>query len=174
LAPDPSFAALFALYGDTRTALGLKSRASPARVPVEQFWYELSQAVLASAQGQFDDAEQHLATLTSLVRDFAVPRGEVACLIGFAKVALDRGDYVRASRLLAAVNTSVGPEDRPLAYGALLDRLVYVHCAEALREVLDPETARTTQAEGAALSLKDALDAELARSGTTAMAKPVD
>jgi predicted ATPase len=174
LAPDPSFAALFALYGDTRTALGLKSRASPARVPVEQFWYELSQAVLASAQGQFDDAEQHLATLTSLVRDFAVPRGEVACLIGFAKVALDRGDYARASRLLAAVNTSVGPEDRPLAYGALLDRLVYVHCAEALREVLDPETARTTQAEGAALSLKDALDAELARSGTTAMAKPVD
>jgi hypothetical protein len=162
-------AAAFALYGDTRTALGLNSRNAPVRnVPVQQFWDELSQAVLASAQGHFDEAEQHLATLTSLVRDFAVPRGEVSCLIGFAKVALDRGDYARAARLLAVVNASVGEEHRPLPYGALLDRLVYVHCAEALREILDPETARTTQVEGAALSLKEALDGELVRSGATA------
>jgi predicted ATPase/DNA-binding CsgD family transcriptional regulator len=171
-APDSSMAAMFALHGDIRTAVELSSRTAPASVPVGQFWDELSQAVLSSSQGHFDEAERHLATLTSLVRDFAVPTGEVPCLIGFAKVALDRGDYSRASRLLAAVDSSVGPEAGPLAFGALLDRLIYIHCTEALREVLDPETVRRTRAEGGALSLKEALDAELLRSETTAMANP--
>jgi hypothetical protein len=119
-------------------------------------------AMVASAQGQFGEADQHLSTLSSVVRAFAVPRGEAACLIGFAKVAVDRGDYVRASRLLAAV-TAAGPGARPP--GSVLDALVYVHCAEVLREVLDPESARSTQAEGAALSLKNALDAELSDVG---------
>jgi hypothetical protein len=90
----------------------------------------------------------------------------VACLIGFAKVALDRGDYVRASRLLAVVNGSVGPKDRP--FRTALDALLYVHCTGVLREVLDPETMRTSQAEGSALSVEEALDAELSRSGATA------
>jgi hypothetical protein len=56
-APTASMAALLALHGD-RTALELNSRTPPVRVPVEQFWDELSQAVLASAQGRFDEAEQ--------------------------------------------------------------------------------------------------------------------
>jgi hypothetical protein len=49
-----------------------------------------------------------------------------------------------------------------------MDALVYDLCSGVLREALDPETAGTTQAEGAALSLKDALDAELIRNGTAA------
>jgi hypothetical protein len=55
-----------------------------------------------------------------------------------------------------------------------LDALVYDHCTGALQEVLDPETARTTQAEGAALSLKEALDAELNRGGATVIANPAN
>jgi hypothetical protein len=164
--PTVVTAAAFALYGDTRTALELNSRVErPGGVPVVRIVDEMCQAVLASARGQFDEAEQHLATLAAAVRDLAVPRGEVQCLITFAKVALDRGDYARASRLLAAVNASAGPKDKPFRQ---FDSLLYAHCSGVLRDVLDPETARTTQAEGAALSVKEALDAELIRSGATA------
>jgi predicted ATPase/class 3 adenylate cyclase len=170
--PTYSLAAAFALYGDTRRALEFKSRAEPAGMPFRQRWNALCQAVVASAAGDFDEAEQHLTTLAYAVRDFVVPRGEAACLVGFAKVALDRGDYGRASALLATVDSSVGPGDRP--FRSAVDALVYVHCKGVLRDVLDPEIARTTQAEGAALSVKEALDAELSRSETTTMANPAD
>jgi hypothetical protein len=85
-------------------------------------------------------------------------------LVFFAKVALDRGDYRRASRLLATVKANVAPRDRLTG----TDALIYDQCSEVLRKVLDPETERTSEAEGAALSLKEALDAELLRSGATA------
>jgi hypothetical protein len=123
--------------------------------------------VLASAQGLFDEAEQHLATFSSVVRDFAMPRGEAGCVTGFAKIALDRGDYARASRLLAAVEASMGPGETQLRS---FDALLYAQCSKDLRDVIDPETARTTEARGAVLSVKEALDAELMRSGTTAVA----
>jgi hypothetical protein len=161
--PGPSLAAAFALYGDTKTAEELMSRTEPANPPINRYLYEFSEAVLASAQGQFDAAERHLATVTSIVQDHAIPFGEAGCLIGFAKVALDSGDYARSSRLLATVKSSVGPGARPR--GSLLDALVYAHCTAVLQGALDPESARTTEAEGAALSLKEALDAELSRSG---------
>jgi predicted ATPase/DNA-binding CsgD family transcriptional regulator len=172
--PTPNTVGVFALYGDTQTALELNSRTEHARVPMSQAAAAFSGAVLASAQGQFDEAEQLLVTLTTAVRDFAAHRPEESSLIGFAKVALDRGDYARASRLLASVNASVGPEDEALPFGTPLVLLVYVHCTEVLQRVLDPETARITQAEGSALSVKEALDPELARSSTTATANPPD
>jgi hypothetical protein len=125
-----------------------------------------SDAMLASAQGQFDEAEQCTSTLTSLVQDFAMPHGEMGCLLGFAKVAIDRGDGPRASRLLAAVNAGSSPMGT--AAGSILD-VLYAYLTGILRDVLDPETARKTHAEGAASSLMETLDAELIRSATTAM-----
>jgi hypothetical protein len=107
-----------------------------------------------------EEAEQHLAKLCSLAGEFAIPHGDAACLVGFAKLAFDRSDYPRASRLLAAVNAGYMPIGT--ASGPLYE--VYcAYCSDLLRDVLDPETARATQAEGAALSLKEALDAELIR-----------
>jgi hypothetical protein len=169
--PTPILAGALALYGQTRIALEIKSRIAPARMPMGQFMVKLSEAVVASAQGQFDEAVRHLAATASVVRDFALPRGEAACLIGFAKVALDRGDYARASQLLAAFKTSVNPKDTPVV--TPLDDLVYVHCTRVLQEALDPKIARSTQAEGAALSVKEALDAELS-SRTTATSDLAD
>ncbi|MCL2393103.1 MAG: hypothetical protein FWC87_00320, partial [Acidimicrobiaceae bacterium] len=157
--PAPATAGVFALYGDTQKALELQSRTPPAGVPVAQFNGELSDAMLASALGQFAEAEQHLATLTSIMRDHAVPRGDAICLIGFAKVALDRGDFGRATRLLAAVDSSVLPADRPFL--SAMDALVYLHCKRVLGEVFDPETARTSRAERGMSSIKKALDGEL-------------
>jgi hypothetical protein len=172
-APTHNMAAVFALYGDTRTALELKSRVPrfPDPVPTAQFSIEFSDAILASALGQFGEAEEHLATLTSLVREFAMPDDETACLLGFAKLALDRGDHPRASRLLAAVDASASL--RHTAVGFLFD-VFYAHCTGILQVVLDPETARTTQVEGATMSVKEALDGELVRNGTTAGANPAD
>ena len=168
--PVPAMAGVFALCGDTETALELKTRAQPTPGPMWQLMATPAEAVVASAQGQFEEAEQHLVTLTAVVREFAVPRGEPVCLVGFAKVALDRGDSVRACRLLAAVDSSAGPGDSP--FRAPFDALVYADCVRVLRDILDPETARTAKAQGAALSLKEALDAELIRCRTTAMVNP--
>jgi hypothetical protein len=170
--PPPHLPGVFAFYGDTQTALELKSRTPPPRAPIARFYEEFSDALLASAQGQFDEAEQHVVAMSVLVRDFAIPRGEADCLIGFAKVAVDRGDYVRASRLLTAVDASVGPGKRP--FRTALDALIYDQCTGVLRHVLDSDTARVTQAEGAALSLKEALDAELMRSAPTATANSAE
>jgi hypothetical protein len=167
--PTHVMAATFALYGDAQTAIELESRAEPLNVPLGQYVDELSQAVLASTLGQFVEAEQHLITLASVVRDHAMPRGEAACLVGFAKVAFDRGDYARASRLLAAVSSSAGPGNTP--FRSAFDALVYVHCARVLGDVPDPYV-QTIQAEGAALSLKETLDDELMRSVATAAANP--
>jgi tetratricopeptide (TPR) repeat protein len=165
-------AGAFALYGDTQTALELRSRAvQPGGVPSARVVVESSEALLASALGQFDEAEQHLVTLTSIRRDIAIPYGDASTLILFAKVAVDRGDYARASRLLAPINSSVGPDDRPLM--GPMGALIYGQCTRVL-EALDQETARATQVEGSALSVKEALDAELARVRTTARANPAD
>jgi hypothetical protein len=171
-APSHAIAAMFALYGDTETALQLESRAVAQNAPIGRYWDELSQGVLASAFKGFDEAERHLATLASVVRDHAMPRGQAGCLVGFAKVALDRGDYARASGLLAAVNASFRPGDTP--FGSALDALIYVHCGRVLGDVPDPYTARSAQAEAAALSLKEALDAELIRTGTMPTANPAN
>ncbi|MBO0731172.1 MAG: hypothetical protein J2P57_18090, partial [Acidimicrobiaceae bacterium] len=180
--PTHSLAGAFAFYGDTRAALELRCRDERHAVPLVRFVHEFCEAVVTSAQGQFDEAEHHLATLTAVARDFAIPQGEASCLIGFAKVAFDRGDHVRSSRLLAAVRASVvtedevlGPENRiHLAGPTSFNTLVYEHSTRVLRDVLDAENARITETEGSALSLKEALDAELIRSATTAVANPAN
>jgi hypothetical protein len=159
-APFPFLAELFALYGDTTTAAGLLSNVAAAHTPMGRFMLESAQAVIASAQGQFGTAEHHLSVLAAVVRDHAVPYGEAACLILFAKLALDRGDPPHASRLLAAVKASAGPNDLP--FSTFTESLVYFDCTRQLRALLDQDSARRYQREGAVLSCSRALDAELA------------
>jgi hypothetical protein len=115
---------------------------------------------------------ERLVAAASFQRDLGggLPRGDATCLILFAKVAIDRGNYPRASQVLAAVNANPGPGGRP--FRTTFDGLVYAHCTLVLREALDPAMTRATQAEGSVLSLKEALDAELLRVGTGAMVEP--
>jgi hypothetical protein len=158
--PSPFLAGLFALYGDTTTAADVLSNVAAAHTPIWRFNLESAQAVIASAQGRFGAAEHHLSVLAAVVRDHAVPYGEAACLIHFAKLALDRGDPPRASRLLAAVKASAGPNTPP--FRTHFDALVYFHSTRQLRALLDQDSARRYQTEGAVLSCSRALDAELA------------
>jgi hypothetical protein len=160
--PTPYLAGLFALYGDTTTAAGALSRTAVAHTPMGRAILESSKAAIASAQGQFDTAEHHLSVLATVVRDHAVPYGEAACLIHFAKLALDRGDPGRVSRLLAAVKASAGPNDRP--FRSHFESLVYFYCTRQLRSLLNQDSARRYQMEGAVLSCSRALDASWRRS----------
>jgi hypothetical protein len=159
-APSPYIAGLFALYGDTATAADVLSNAAATHTPMGRAILESAKAVVASAQGQFDAAEHYLSVHATVVRDHAVPYGEAACLIFFAKLALDRGDLRRASRLLAAVKASAGSNDRP--FRSHFESLVYFYCTRQLRSLLDEDSARRYQMEGAVLSCSLALDAELA------------
>jgi predicted ATPase len=155
----PFMAGLFALYGDTTTAADLLSSVAVTNTPYGRFQLESSKAVIASAQGQFDTAERHLSILATVVRDHAVRYGEAACLILFAKLALDRGDPERSSRLLATVKAAAGPNDRP--FRTHFESLVYFYCTKHLRVLLDQASAQRCQAQGATLSCTQALDAQL-------------
>ena len=162
-------AAVFALYGDTERSLELKSQAEPTGTVGRLNKQIVGGRTGFEHRGEFDEAEQHLVILTSVVRDFAIPNGEAGCRIGFAKVALDRGDPPRrALGLLAAVKASVDPEDHP--FRSTFDALVYAHSARILRNVLDPDSADPSQADRSASSLKESLDDELSRRRTSTAA----
>jgi hypothetical protein len=108
-------------------------------------------------------ASEHLRALATLVREYAIPLGEVACLTGFAALAARAGDYQAASRHLASVKAAA-----PFPARSPADALVYRRTAMMLRRALNPTAAARCRAEGAATPVSKALDAELARIDTHA------
>ncbi len=98
--------------------------------------------------------------MAKVVREYAIPRSEASCLVGFAKLAMDGGDPERASRLLATVRASA-----PMPFHNMMDYVVYRRCLSALMEVLDDETIARTRLEGTSMSVHDALEAELSPPG---------
>src|SRR5215469_17291334 len=157
--PSPFLAGLLAVYGNINTAVDLLAQIEPAPTALGRYVYESSAAIVASAQGHFAEAIDHAATLTDVVRDYAVPYGEATCVIVLAKVGLDQGNYPQAARLLAALTASAGATSIP--YRLPFDRILYDNAREALHRVLDADNARTCQAEGAATAPGQAIDAAL-------------
>jgi hypothetical protein len=98
--------------------------------------------------------------LITIVREYAIPLGDVSCLIGFAALAVNDGDYETASRYLASVRSAA-----PFPFRTPLEVLVYRRVAGAIRSVLDRDTAQRCRAEGAAIQVSEALNAEFARLG---------
>jgi hypothetical protein len=130
----------------------------PSTSPIHRFWHEQAGALIARNEGRIESAGRHLQAATAVVRELAIPLGEASCLTGFSALAARAGDYERASRDLASIRGSGMFRNR----GAV-DVLVYRITSGAVRGALDPETAARCRAEGAAMSVTDALDAELAR-----------
>jgi hypothetical protein len=150
-------AGLLVLAGEPERAAAL----APTQVPRSPFeWhFRLFRDVLAaSANGPSDAARQHLDALVLLVREHAIPLGEPACLIGFALLALDRGDHARASRLLATVRAGGS-----FPFRSTIEPLVYRRCVVAASAGLDPGSMRRCRDEGAALTVTEVLNNELAR-----------
>jgi hypothetical protein len=61
----------------------------------------------------------HLEAMVKVVREYAIPRSEASCLVGFAKLAIDSGDYERASRVLATFRSSA-----PMPFRNMMDRVL--------------------------------------------------
>jgi hypothetical protein len=147
-----------AAFGDTRTAARLASTLPSGGQPAQRYSRELLAAVIAIGEGRIEAAPEHLRSLVAIVREFALPLGEISCLIGFAALAVAAGDYERASRHLASVRTAA-----PFPFRSPVEVLVYRQAARAVRDAVDQRTAKRFRIEGAATPVGQALDAELAR-----------
>ena len=132
----------------------------PERSPARRRAQEFTLALIASANGDRQAMRSHLQAMAKVVREYAIPRSEASCLVGFAKLAMDGGDSERASRLLATVRASA-----PMPFRNMMDYVVYRRCLSALMEVLDDETIARTRLEGTSISVHDALEAELSPPG---------
>jgi predicted ATPase/class 3 adenylate cyclase len=105
-------------------------------------------ALATAASGDPDPAEDILTGLMESVRRTNVPNLFELCLGTFAWVAAIRGQFERASLLLAAS----GPIYRTPSLFAL-----YRHYTGIVRSELDAETAGRCRAEGSAMSREEAI-----------------
>jgi predicted ATPase/DNA-binding SARP family transcriptional activator len=131
--------------------------AVPDRSPARRRAQEFAMALMASSQGDRQSMRSHLEAMAKVVRDYAIPQSDASCLVGFAKLAIDSGDYERASRILATVRASA-----PMPFRNMMDYVVYRQCVAALADALDERTIARCRLEGTAISVQDTLEAELA------------
>jgi predicted ATPase len=143
--------------GETDRATRLMSTL-PVRTPINRFQRELAAVVIAVCNRELEATSHHLRELIAVVREYAVPLGEVSCLVGFAALAAATGDHEKASRHLATVRNAA-----PFPFRTPVEVLLYRRTARAVRSALDASTAQRCRAEGAGISVQQAVDAELAR-----------
>lgn len=93
---------IVAILGDTETAKRL-SRCLRTQTPLERYGSQFLSAMIAWCERRGEAAAGHLRTVATIVREYAIPLGEVSCLLGFAALAADDGDCETASRHLASI-----------------------------------------------------------------------
>jgi predicted ATPase/DNA-binding SARP family transcriptional activator len=131
--------------------------AVPDRSPARRRAQEFTMALIASAQGDRQAMRSHLVAMAKVVREYAIPESDASCLVGFAKLAIDDSDYERASRILATVRASAS-----MPFRNMMDYVVYRYCVAVLTDILDERTIARCRLEGTAISVREALKAELA------------
>jgi predicted ATPase/DNA-binding SARP family transcriptional activator len=154
--PTFELVAMLACFDRIDAALQYAATA-PERAPAWRRAQEFTMALIASAQGDRKAMRSHLEAMAKVVREYAIPRSEASCLVGFAKLAIDSGDYERASRVLATVRSSA-----PMPFRNMMDHVLYRQCVGAVVKALDGKSAARCRLEGTAMSVHEALDAELA------------
>jgi predicted ATPase len=151
-----------AALGDTRTAGRLALTFLTGEHPFQRYSQQFLAAVIAIGEGRIKAASEHLRAQVAIVREHALPLGDVSCLIGWAALAAMAGDYERASRLLASARSATR-----FPFRTPVEVLVYRQTARSVRDALDRATSDRCRTEGARTSVNDALDAELARLDAT-------
>jgi len=146
-----------AALGETDTASRLAASVSP-KTPLHRFGAQFLAALVAIGDGQAEAASEHLRAQAAIVREYAIPLGEISCLLGFAALAAATGDHETASRHLASVKAA-----GPYPFRTPAEAIVYRQTVRALRGSLDPDAVARCRAEGAATPAGQALEAELAR-----------
>jgi hypothetical protein len=125
---------------------------------MQHFGAQFLAAMVAISDGRTEAASEHLRALAAIVREYAIPLGELSCLLGFAALAAITGDHETASRHLATVKGA-----GPFPFRTPAEAIVYHQTVRALRGSLNPSTVARCRAEGAETPASQALDAELAR-----------
>jgi hypothetical protein len=148
--------------GDTRTAARLATTFLTGELPFQRYSQQFLAAVIAIGEGRIEAASEHLRAQVAIVRERALPLGEVSCLIGWAALAATAGDYERASRLLASARSAAR-----YPFRTPVEVFVYRQTARSVRDALDRTTSDRCRTEGAGTSVNDALNAELARLDAT-------
>jgi hypothetical protein len=151
-----------AALGDTPTAARLAPTFLTGELPFERYSQQFLAAVIAIREGRIEAASEHLRAQVAIVREHALPLGEVSCLIGWAALAATAGDYESASRLLASATSATR-----YPFRTPVEVLVYRQTARSVRDALDRTTSDRCRTEGASTSVNDALNAELARLDAT-------
>jgi hypothetical protein len=103
------------------------------------------------------DSEKAIALCVeslNLNKEVGDTRGTVACLAGFAAIAVVQSRFERAAKLMAAVETLLSTIGIRLLY---LDKIEYDRNLHLLHEKLDEKTLTKFWAKGAAMSLDDAI-----------------
>ena len=111
-------------------------------------------------EGRYDDAIVQLQESLKLNQDVADPRGVVACLAGFAAVAVGRGQFPRAAQVMGAVETQLADLGIPLLY---MDKLEYERNLAIVQAKLDEQAFKNFWIKGTHMSLEQAMDFALER-----------
>ena len=91
----------------------------------------------------------------SLNRELRDPRGVLACLAGFADIAVVQGKFARAARLMAAVETQLAAMGMRLLP---VDKMEYERNLALLRTQLDEKVSSKVWAKGKAMTFEEAIE----------------
>lgn len=111
-------------------------------------------AQLCWLEGRFEEAISLLRESLELNQDVADPRGIVACLAGFAAVAVAREHYARAAQLMGAVEKQLASLGIRLLY---MDKMEYDRNLAHLQARSDEPTLKKFWQMGNQLSLDQAI-----------------
>jgi tetratricopeptide (TPR) repeat protein len=105
-------------------------------------------------EGRYNEAIDRLEESLKLNQGVADPRGIVACLAGFAAVAVVQGQFQRAAQLLGVVEAQLASLGIRLVY---LDKLEYERTLALLRAKVDEKILARFWKKGKEMSFDEAV-----------------
>jgi hypothetical protein len=122
-------------------------------------------AHIAWLDGNYETASRQCEESLQLNREVGDPRGAIACVAGFAAIALRREEYGRAAALMAALDKELAYKNIRLLY---LDRVEFERNLSSLRGSMSRKSFERSWARGKGMSFDEAIALALETSGTNA------
>ena len=109
---------------------------------------------IAWREGHYKEANARCKESLRLNHEVSDPRGVICSVSGFAAIAVAQGEFERAAKLMAAVETQLTSIGIRLLY---MDKKEYERNLALVREELDEKILNKFWAKGAAMSFDDAI-----------------
>jgi hypothetical protein len=109
---------------------------------------------LAWREGNYENAISFCAESLRLNHVVSDPRGVMCCVAGFAAIAIAQGQFERAAKLMAAVETQLSSMGIRLLY---MDKIEYEHNLTLLRTQLDEKDCSNLWAKGRTMTFEQAI-----------------